>query len=265
MGMLHFNFLSEKLGYTTNLYVVLPDSVREGNVPKGILYLLHGGGGNGLDWIRYSSIERYTWPYEIAAVMVEADGSCFYADMKYGYPYFTYLTEEIPRVLEALCPILKGVDKRYVAGFSMGGYGAYKWAFNKPDYFKAAANFSGISPIVELLGEQGGVNGHELDGRMKLVEENWGSLDELRGSDSDSIAWIDRASKEHTKLPALFAGIGTEDFSYEMGLKYLAYCKEKGILIHYEEMPGGHEWSVWDEMVKRFLKWAVEVEDAEIS
>lgn len=260
MGMLHFSFLSEKLGYHTNLYVILPESVKEGKAPKGILYLLHGGSGNGMEWLRYSSIERYLWPYDLAAVMIETDGSCFYADMKHGYPYFTYVTEEVPRVISAFCPILKDVEKRYVAGYSMGGYGAFKWAFNKPDYFTAAANFSGISPIVELLGSMGGVNGHALKDNMKLVENNWGSLEELKGSTSDSVAWIEKASKEKTKLPALFAGIGTEDFSYDMAQKYLEYCKDKGIDIHYEEMPGTHEWAVWDEMIQRFLKWAIPAE-----
>ena len=62
MGMLHLDYMSDKLGYQTNVYVILPDSVREGKKPKGILYLLHGGSGNGMDWIRYTSIERYSWP-----------------------------------------------------------------------------------------------------------------------------------------------------------------------------------------------------------
>ena len=53
------------------------------------------------------------------------------------------------------------------------------------------------------------------------------------------------------------AGIGTEDFSYQFAVDYLKYCKEKGVEIHYEEMPGGHEWKVWDEMIQRFLAWTV--------
>ena len=141
MGMLHLDYMSDKLGYQTNVYVILPDSVREGKKPKGILYLLHGGSGNGMDWIRYTSIERYSWPYELAVIMPDTDGSGFYTDMKHGYPYFEYLTEELPAAMEGLLPILQGVDKRYVAGLSMGGYGAFKWAFNKPDFFTAAANF----------------------------------------------------------------------------------------------------------------------------
>ena len=35
----------------------------------------------------------------------------------------------------------------------------------------------------------------------------------------------------------------------------LAYCKEKNVKIYYEEMPGGHEWKVWDTMIVKYLDW----------
>lgn len=255
MGMLHFDLMSEKLGYQNSLYVILPDCVRDGEAPEGILYLLHGGTGNGLDWIRYSSIERYSWPYKLAVVMTETDGSNFYADMVHGYSYFSYLTEEVPNSLEALLPILKGVEKRYVAGFSMGGYGAFKWAFNKPDYFTAAANLSGVSFVMDILSNPK----HQSPDKLAMIENNWGSLDALQGSDSDSKAWIDNAVANKTKLPKLFAAIGTEDPSYALCQDYLAYCDKMGVPIHYEEMPGGHVWEVWDEMIKRFLAFAIDL------
>ncbi len=252
MGVLHFDFMSDKLGYQTNIYVTLPDCVEKGQAPKGILYLLHGGGGNGLDWMRNTAIERYAQPYDLVVIMPEVDGSCFYADMKYGYPYFQYLTEEVPAAMEGMLPLLRGVEKRYVAGLSMGGYGAFKWAFNKPEYFTAAANLSGVSFVVDLMAD----TSHGLNGKDTIIECNWGSLEELKGSDSDSKEWIDRAVARGTKLPKLFAGMGTEDFSYDFSKEYLAYCKEQGIEIHYEEMAGGHDWNVWDAMIQKFMAWA---------
>ena len=59
MGVTMFDFLSDKLGYHTKLYVILPGCVNQGKKAAGTLYLLHGGGGNSQDWIRFSSIERY--------------------------------------------------------------------------------------------------------------------------------------------------------------------------------------------------------------
>ena len=54
MGVTMFDFLSDKLGYHTKLYVILPGCVNQGKKPAGTLYLLHGGGGNSQDWIRFS-------------------------------------------------------------------------------------------------------------------------------------------------------------------------------------------------------------------
>ena len=257
MGMMHFDYLSTVLGYHTSVYYILPACTHEGKEPKATLYLLHGGAGNGLDWIRYTSIERYADAFEVAVVMPEVDGSCFYADMKYGYNYFTFLKDELIAVSETLLPVNKTADKRLVAGLSMGGYGAFKWAFNCPDDFYAAANLSGISSIVDLFTDPASFASKSVDDPCGVIALDFGSIDELRGSMNDSKAWIDKAAAEGTKLPKLFAGIGTEDFSYQFAVDYLKYCKEKGIDVHYEEMPGGHEWKVWDEMIQRFLVWSV--------
>ncbi len=256
MGMLHFDYLSQILGYHTNIYFILPACIHEGKAPAATLYLLHGGAGNGMDWIRYTSIERYADKYNIAVVMPEVDGSCFYADMKHGYNYFTYLTEEVVAVAEGLLPVNKEPEKRLVAGLSMGGYGAFKWAFNRPDFFGAAANLSGISFIMDIFGGNG-FAAKDAEDKCGPVVLNWGSLEELRGSMSDSKEWIDKAVREGTKLPKLFAAIGTEDYSYKFSCDYLQYCKEQGIEVHYEEMPGQHEWAVWDVMIERFMAWAL--------
>ena len=256
MGMLHFDYLSQTLGYHTNIYFILPACTHEGKAPAATLYLLHGGAGNGMDWIRYTSIERYADKYNIAVVMPEVDGSCFYADMKHGYNYFTYLTEEVVAVAEGLLPVNKEPEKRLVAGLSMGGYGAFKWAFHCPDFFAAAANLSGISFIMDIF-VGNGFGAKDAENPCGPVALNWGSLAELEGSMSDSKEWIDKAVREGTKLPKLFAAIGTEDYSYKLSCDYLQYCKEQGVDVHYEEMPGQHEWAVWDTMIERFMAWAL--------
>jgi len=257
MGMMHLDYLSQVLGYHTNIYYILPGCTHEGKEPVATLYLLHGGAGNGMDWIRYTAIERYADKYNIAVVMPEVDGSCFYADMKHGYKYFTYLTEEVPAIAEGLLPVNKEPEKRLVAGLSMGGYGAFKWAFNCPEFFNAAANLSGISFIMDIFGGEKAFAQKDAYDKRGVVALAWGSLEELKGSMSDSKEWIDKSVREGVKLPKLFAAIGTEDYSYGLSKDYLAYCKEQGVEVHYEEMQGQHEWIVWDTMIERFISWAL--------
>ena len=153
MGLMHFSFLPQSLGFHTNVNIILPHDSSMKSEPYKLLYLLHGGGGNSQDWIRYTSIERYAEENNIAVVMPEVGSQSFYTDMVHGYKYYTYITEELPIVLNCFLPISDKKEDRFVAGISMGGYGAYKWTFDKPEYFAAAGNFSGFSFIDELLKE----------------------------------------------------------------------------------------------------------------
>ena len=257
MGMMHFDFMSEKLGYQTNIYVILPESMERGEAPDGILFLLHGNGGNGLDWVRNTAMERYVRPYNLAVIMPEVDGSSFYADMVHGYPYFEYVTEEVPAAMEAMLPLLRQAKKRYVAGVSMGGYAAFRWAFQKPEYVTAAADFSGLYVLPDLVADCDAAAdlGYTAQEMAQIVECNWGSEQELQGSLSDPRVWADRAAESGAALPRLFAGMGEKESAYDSGREYLEYCAKKGIGICFEEFPGGHDWSVWDAMICRFLEW----------
>lgn len=273
MGLIHFSFIPQNLGYHTNVYIILPVDIAGNGAqkksyckidPYKTLYLLHGGGGNALDWIRYTSIERYANENNLAVVMPEVGGSCFYTDMKHGYRYYSYLADELPMVLESMLPLSKKRQDRYIAGLSMGGYGAYKWAFDRPGFFAAAGNLSGFSLICDIFDpDKNGFASHETTSSRGCVEQNWGSLDKLKGSISDTQFMLDHAKESGEELPSLFAAIGTEDFSYQEGQKFMNYAKKCNIHIHYEEMPGKHEWKVWDCEIEHFIKFALYEENLE--
>jgi putative tributyrin esterase len=258
MGIMHFSFLPQSLGFHTNVYIILPYDSSKVLKPFPVLYLLHGGGGNAQDWIRYTSIERYAEENEIAVVMPEVGGGSFYGDMVHGYKYYTYLTEELPRVLECFLPISDKREERLVAGLSMGGYGAYKWAFDKPDYFSAAANFSGFSFLNEIFDESaGGFAKHEKAGDKSVCNLVWGGFENIFGTKNDTRYMVTHAIESKAELPRMYAAIGTEDFSYELGKRYLQFMRSSGIEVEYEEMPGNHEWKVWDAAVRHFIPWAL--------
>ena len=258
MGLMHFSFLPQSLGFHTNVYVILPYDSSKEIEPYKVLYLLHGGAGNAQDWIRYTSIERYAEDNNIVVVMPEVGGSSFYADMVHGYNYYTYLTEELPMVLNSFLPISNKREDRFVAGLSMGGYGAYKWAFDKPECFSAAGNFSGFSFTDEIFNEDLGpfskVAKQEEKGICNLA---WGSYEKMLGTKNDTRYMVSKAIKDKLDLPRMYAAIGTEDFSYNHGKRYLEYMRSNEIEVKYEEMPGAHEWKVWDIVINKFIKWAI--------
>lgn len=259
MALMRFSFLSEILGYHTNVNVILPfegkrneDMSPDVSEKYPVLYLLHGGGGNQDDWIRYTSVERYAQEKGIAVVMPDVSGSSFYADMVHGYRYFTYISEELPKIVEGYFPIGGSREKRFVAGLSMGGYGSLKWGILRPEFFSHVANMSGASLIVELFNGQN--FGQDKNNRKaSLVDCAWGGMDKLAGSESDTAYLLEKAATMKDKLPKLFVCIGTEDFSYQYTCDFMAYANKLGLEIQYEEMPGEHNWDVWDHFLVRFM------------
>jgi len=262
MAISRFSFLSATLGYHVNVCVLLPttagayDLPQEVSIPKKkyqTLYLLHGGGGSCTDWVRNTRIERLAEKYQLAVVMPEM-GLSFYADMHHGQRYFTYLTEELPKLMEFLFPLSARREDRFVAGFSMGGYGTLKWALNKPDFFSAAAAMSGASLTVEFF-ETNGYAGINSGSDNSWFYNTWGTVDMLRGSDSDTRALLERVSANQSIYPRLFCCTGTEDQYYPFTKDFMACAETLGVKIDYEESPGGHDWDYIDAQIGRVLDW----------
>lgn len=266
MGYMRISFLSRVLGFHTNATVILPSDrpMAEGQSLEEacrigerfpVLYLLHGGGGNAFDWPRFTGVERYAEERGMAVVMPEVGATSFYSDMVHGYPYFTFLSEELPTMMETLFPIGGSREKRFVAGLSMGGYGTLKWAFRKPEFFSAAAALSGSSLVMEIFDQ--GFGSSAEDDKRSMVNLNWGGLEKLRNSPDDTRYMLDRIGENPSAYPALYVAIGTEDPTYEYTGHFMDYAKKCGIPIRYEEGPGGHEWKFWDAFLPRAMDWCL--------
>ena len=149
MALLRCDFFSETLGLSTSMTVILPQQTSgqigmtgatAAEIP--VLYLLHGLSDDDTIWSRRTSIERYVAPLGLAVVMPQVHQS-FYSDEVHGLPFWTFLTEELPALVSGFFHVSTRREDTFVAGLSMGGYGAMKWALRQPDRFAAAASLSG--------------------------------------------------------------------------------------------------------------------------
>ena len=247
MALLHVNCFSDVLGKCVNLDVILPQRTKEqvgltgekkdGKYPT--LYLLHGMSDDHTCWNRRTSIERYVSSLGIAVVMPNADLS-WYTDTAYAQKYWQYMAEELPAICREFFPNMS--DKReetFVAGNSMGGYGAFKLALTKP-----AINL----PYVLSRHEKGS----EEDRFWRGI---FGPLEQTEGSEND-IAKLARELKESGRpLPKLYEGCGTEDFLYESQKHTVEELRGLGYDITYHELPGTHCWDFWDAEIQNVLKW----------
>ncbi len=240
MALVQCQFYSEVLNLSMSMNVILPQKGK--NHPT--LYLLHGLSDNHSIWLRRTSIERYVDGMNLAIVMPEVHRS-FYTDMACGGRYWTYISEELPEIAQSMFSLSDKREQTYVAGLSMGGYGAFKLALGKPETFSAGASLSGALDIVYRSKDKSIIS---------KWEDIFGDLNDLPGSENDLFHLSEVVQKSKFK-PRLYQCCGTEDFLYQDNLNFLDHATKLGLDLTYEEGPGDHQWGYWDTQIQRVLKW----------
>jgi len=243
MALLQVDFFSEALQVCSSLTAIMPQKRTIERLP--VLYLLHGMSDDHTIWQRRTSIERYVENRQLAVIMPNVHRS-FYTDTQYGHRYYTFVSEELPRIAQSLFHLSEQRDDTFVAGLSMGGFGAFKLALTHPERFAAAASLSGA---LDMAGESSAQRMGEEYTRI------FGDHELMRGSANDLLALAQRVASSANAQPNLYICCGTEDFLYEDNARFLQHSKDLGMAVTYEEGPGEHEWGYWDRMIQNVLAW----------
>lgn len=240
MALMHVNFFSNILGMAVQMDVIIPQT--EHRNPYETLYLLHGMSDDHTIWQRRTSIERYADEKGIAVVMPSTHLG-WYTDMYHGLKYFTFIGEELPEICRGFFPRMSAKrEDNFIAGLSMGGYGAFKFALNYPEKFYAAASLSGGFASINFK-------------HGELWKNVFGN-DELYNTESNNLfITSENLKKSGRPLPKLYMWCGTEDFLYESNIKMRDHLKSLGYDLLYEESAGDHQWKYWDEKIKTVLTW----------
>ncbi|WP_031466961.1 alpha/beta hydrolase [Sciscionella sediminilitoris] len=109
-----------------------------------VVYLLHGANDDAdyTAWTKYTDIQRFARDKNVIIAMPTADTFGFYSDWLHGKPAWqTFHLDELPQILERG---YHASDQRAIAGLSMGGFGAMRYAELRPGMFSAAASYSGL-------------------------------------------------------------------------------------------------------------------------
>lgn len=241
---------SQVLGMDVSVNFVVPYDRydAEGNPGRydKVLYLLHGLKGSAFSWPRMSSCERYANYYGYALVIPEVQRS-FYANMEYGPDYFTYITEELPKIAQGIFKLPEGRENTYIGGLSMGGYGALKCALTRPDLYAGAMCFSSGFYAMErpdMLMKRYYSQG-ELQGIMGM---------DLKIRDENNIDYLMQHFPENAQKPRLYLACGTEDFLYETNVRAHNSLQKCGFAHTWEEWSGTHDWKFWDVALERAMR-----------
>ncbi|KPJ22770.1 alpha/beta hydrolase [Streptococcus phocae subsp. phocae] len=249
MATITIEYHSQVLSMERQVNVIYPDQSELNTEDQGdqdipVLYLLHGMGGNENSWQKRTNIERLLRHTNLIVVMPSTDLG-WYTNTTYGLDYYTALAEELPQVLASFFPNMTTKrDKTFVAGLSMGGYGAFKWAL-KSNRFSRAASFSGalkLSPDATLF---------EDPNQLAYWQGIFGDLQ----SKNLSQHYLTSMVPECDGKTRFYAWCGYEDFLFEANETAVAELRALGLEIDYEKDHGKHEWYYWNQQLDRLLDW----------
>ena len=254
MALLNVNFFSEVIGMWMQMDVILPQQIQnQDEVDLGkkipVLYLLHGMSDDHTIWLRNTSIERYVNDLGIAVIMPSTHLG-WYTDMAHGNKYWTYISDELPKICHAFFNNLSTKrEDNFVAGLSMGGYGAIKMGLAASQSFSAVASLSGALDVSSIC----------LFNRNTDEKAFWtnvfGEAHLVKGSNNDLLALATQLKESGKQRPKIFIWCGTEDFVHHQNITMKEHLENLGYDLTYEESHGDHSWQYWDTQIQRVLKW----------
>jgi len=236
MANITVNFLSYTLHRAVDLTVIIPtvcfpemmaeDPHHPQNAKYPVLYLFHGYGNNHLTWNGYTSVELYAEERQIAVVMLSAENKAY---INHGGDdnYYDFIAKELPEFIRGMFPVSDRPEDTFVAGLSMGGFGALVHGLSRSREFAAIGAFSGAVA---------------RKGSSEKPETN-------------PLALAKAAAEQGWQKP-LYIACGDADGLFEANKDFVAEAKALGFPVTWVVGEGyGHEWRFWNREVEAFMDW----------
>jgi putative tributyrin esterase len=265
MALIYGRFYSQVLEDSVELEVILPEPLNRR--PDKLLYLLHGNSDDATAWQRQTSIERYAQEHRMAVALPAVRRGSAYVNQLHGDDYFTYITQEVPWILEHRLHLAPDPAHTFVAGLSMGGYGALHWALAQPERFAAVASLSGGVSRTAAAGAQALACLNDAQAMQALKQKDrarylsamefrmtFGGLTGYEEQDDVHLLRQAKAAvKEGKRLPRIFMACGTEDFLYDANIALHQGLEKLGVAHTFAEGSGSHTWDFWDQWIQRAM------------
>lgn len=244
MAVFTGSFLSAELGRHTSVSLILPHDTKQSPVVGfKVLYILHGKTDDSRTWLYRSNIERYATERGIAVVMPDAELS-FYTDMLYGARYYSFITRELPEVVNSMFRLSVRPEDTYIAGTSMGGYGALKCALTRPDKYAGCIALSPVADVARAMAREC------ANGEKKMWQGICGDNPRVT-RDMDLFYILEDIGEAGIHFPKFYMACGRQDILYDDVIRLKEALDDHRIEFTFEQAPADHEWGFWDVAIQR--------------
>ena len=252
MALLQVEFRSQTLKRIVPFNVILPIEKFKGPYPT--LYLLHGLTDNCSAWLSNTRIRMWAEESDLAVVMPSGENS-FYLDVlvKDGClgDFGEYIGRELVEITREMFPLSDKREDTFIAGLSMGGFGACRNGLKYCETFSKAAVLSGALHIYEYPADW-----VETEGNTIGEVRNFGNLEETRDTDRNPRYLIEQIKKDPDRqFPKFYVACGLQDVLIDANRSIAKALEDAGADVTYEEGEGIHDWYFWDTYIQHVLKW----------
>lgn len=260
MALIQVNFLSKTLMRTVPINVILPvDKLLFPGMPERedkpykTLYLLHGIFGNYTDWVSGTNIQRWAQENDLAVVMPSGDNMFYVDNPKLGNYYGEFIGKELVEITRKMFPLSRRREDTFIAGLSMGGYGAIRNGLKYHDTFGYIAGLSSALIIDDIEKRTDDVQ-FFFESRS-FAEGCFGDLTKVKNSDKNPKWLVKKLVEEKVDIPKIYLACGEDDFLLKANQDFKNYLDELGVEVTFEVGSGGHEWDFWNRYIYKVLQW----------
>ena len=227
--------------------------------PSPVLILLDGVNAwaqNG--WVA-SGVQELMEDENVTLVMPTEARASFYLDWEDYDPalghlkWETFITEELPELLEMPEAGLNNNGKIGIGGLSMGGFGALRNGLKYSDTFGAIVSLSAAIHMEAMAASP--VAGTPFFSTRSFVESCFGDPDKMLESDKNPFWLAEDMARRGARFPDIYMACGDEDGLLPCNQKFADLLEEKKIPHTFEIGPGAHEWDFWDTYIQKGMDW----------
>lgn len=260
MALIQMDLMSESLMRTVPVNVILPaDKITFPGMPKHTcgdfktLYLLHGVFGSRMDWVSGTNIQRWAEERDLAVVMPSGE-NMFYVDQEKAHNYYgEFIGKELVELTRKMFRLSEKREDTFIAGLSMGGYGALRNGLKYHETFGCIGALS-AALITRNLDKRSNETPFFIEGR-DFAESVFGNLAGVKESDKDLYFLTDRMRRDKIEFPKIYMCCGEQDTLLNENRMLAEFFRKNEIPVTYEEGPGAHDWDFWNRYIKNILEW----------
>lgn len=225
--------------------------------PAKTVYLLNGHSGSFTDWMYNGRIWELSGKYNITFVLPSGENSFYLNESSSEHKFADYVGKELVEYTRKTFGLSQNREDTFIAGLSMGGFGAIHTGLAFPQNFSKIIGLSSALIIHTIKNMKPGTK--DAIASYEYYEMVFGNLSELVDSENNPETLILKNKAAGVKNPLMYLAIGTDDFLYGENQLFKAFLEKEGVPFEYYESKGTHDWNFWLEYFEPSLKWLLEL------